>query len=387
MALPKRIVEAATRARDTRVPELSALPRRARALLAYIVEHVSANDPATRVKHDDDYIASRLACSRRTVVSAANDLEQVSLIERPQQTRLRGRFHSSGYKLTSTAITLLFSPCAKSANEIINTVPTTVVINNDNACPISQASQEPMEHPVRFGKIVLPPSLANWVETGLFTAEDLVSLMNQAKKANTKLQDVLIACKAYLTSGLRKPAAYVASLLKSGKDWSYIARSTQKQQEAKSKQTDAEAKRNELYTLLKNASSVTWKLENMTVTMDRYMHLAVQADGDIVRYTPMDLHWAVRLHAQPYKTTPLAPQNPPDIATNNQVPTKPLTAAKAPQEKPIAVRLGNYRTEQGLIMTVVQKARQLMIAIAGNHLPLPSSAMEAIRENRWEYVG
>lgn len=387
MALPKRIVEAATRARDTRIPELSPLPRRARALLAYLVEHVSANKPDTRIKNDDDYIASRLACSRRTVVSAANDLEQACLIERPNQTRLRGRFHSSGYKLTSEAITLLFAPCANSANEINNTVPTTVVINNDNTCPISQATQDPIERPVRFGNIVLPPSLADWVVTGIFTAEDLVSLMKQAKKVNTKLQDVLTACKAHLTSGLRKPAAYVASLIKSGKDWSYIARATQKQHAAKSKQADAEAKRNELYGLVKNASSVTWQFENMTVTMDRHLQLSVQADGDIVRYTPMDLRWAVRLYAQSYKTTPIAARIPPDIGPRQQVATKRLAVPKATQQETQSVRLGCYRTEQGLIMMVVQKARQLMISIADNHIPLPSSAMEAILENRWEYVG
>lgn len=387
MALPKRIVEAATRARDTRIPELSPLPRRARALLAYVVEHASANDPTTRIKHDDDYVAARLACSRRTVTTAVEDLEQAGLIERPEQSRLRGRFHSAGYKLTTKAIDLLFAPCAKSANEINNTVPTTVVINNDNTRPVSLVTQEPMLKPVRFGQFVLPPSLANWVETGLFTAEDLVSLMKQAKKADTKLQDVLTACKAYLTSGLRKPAAYVASLIKNGKDWSYIARTTQNQQAEKSKQADAEAKRNELYSLLKNASSVTWKLANMTVTLDKHLQLAVQADGDIVRYTPLDLNWAARLHAHPYQITPVATKTRSTIAPVNESARKPLQAPQAPVPQTQSVRLGSYRTEQGLLMTVVQKARQLMISIAGNHIPLPSSALEAINNNRWEYVG
>lgn len=387
MALPRRIVEAAARARDTRISELPLLPRRARALLAYIVEHVSANDPTTRVRHDDTYIASRLACSRRTVVSAANDLENASLIERPPQTRLHGRFHSSGYTLTSTAIALLFAPCAFSANEIKNTVPTPVVINNGNTCPASLPTQVSMEQPVRFGNIALPPTLANWVETGLFTAEDLVSLMKQAKRVDTKLQDVLTACKAYLTSGLRNPAAYVASLINSGKDWGYIARTTRKQEAKKSKQADAEAKRSELYDLVKNARCVTWQLENMKVTMDRHMQLAVQTDGDVVRYTKMDLHWAVRLYAQSYEITHDSEPTQTKIARAKLVETKPCIQPQTKTQQTPSVLLGKYRTDQGLSMTVVQKACQLMLSIEGVHLPLPDSALDAIRDNRWEYVG
>lgn len=375
MALPKRIVEAATRARDTRIPELSTLPRRARALLAYIVEHVSANKPDNRVKHDDEYIASRLACSRRTVVSATNDLARACLIERPQQSRLRGRFHSSGYKLTTTAINLLFAPCANSANEIINTVPTPVVINTDN------------NRRVKIGKVSLPPSLSTWVDSGLFSANDLVTLMKLAKKANTKLQDVLASCKSYLMSGIRKPAAYVATLIKSNKDWSYIARCTQQQLAEKSKAENAEAKRQELLKLIKNASSVTWKLENMTVTMDRHMQLAVQTAGDVVRYTPMDLHWAVRLYALPYQITANSSAIRPKTAPVEKAETELTIHQNLVTPQASLVRSGQYKTEQGLIMTVVKRARQLMLSIAGNHIPLPSSALDAIRENRWEYIG
>lgn len=376
MALPKRIVEAAARARDTRIPGLSPLPRRARALLAYIVEHVSANDPTSRVRHDDDYVSARLSCSRRTITTAVTDLEEAGLIERPEQSRLRGRFHSAGYKLTTKAIDLLFvAPCANSADEINNTVPTSVVITTDN------------DRPIRVGKVSLPPSLSPWLDSGLFTAADLLVLMKLAKKANTRLQDVLTACKSYLMSGIRKPAAYVATLLKSNKDWSYIARSTQQRLSEKAKEADAVAKRNELFDLIKNAAQVIWRLENMTVTMDKHLHLAVQTDGDSIRYTPMDLHWAVKLHGRPYQV--IASERAPQQATtavHKEDFYKPSPEAQNKAIDTCSIRLGNYRTEQGLTMTIVRKARQLMLSIAGNHILLPSSAINAIKNNQWEFL-
>lgn len=378
MALPRRIVEAAARARDTRINELSLLPRRARALLAYVVEHVPANDPKTPVKHDDDYVASRLACSRRTVTTAVDDLQQVGLLERPAQTRLRGRFNFAGYKLTSKAVDLLFAPCAKNAGEIINTVPTAVVIKTDK------------DRPVKYGKIALPPSLAEWVTSGLFTPHDLVCLMKQAKKAGAKLQDVMTACKTYLLSGITKPAAYVATLIKSNKDWSYLARISLQRQKAKAAQDAAEAKKHELIKLISNANAISWALPNMKVTMTRdLMLLAIEAEGDIVRYAPLDLRWTEKLYSKPYQIVPIAhDQRQATVAAPAPIRAKIDQKITPPPLPPTSqIRLGKYRTEQGLLVTVVQKARQLMLSIAGNHILLPSSSLEAIANNQWEYIG
>lgn len=238
--LPWVIFRAAHRATHT-----SALPARARALLAALARTVDAARPFAPIFARRELLTGRAQQSMRTFYRGLDDLEAAGFITRPPQTRYgqAGLFGRAYLHLTPKAAALL--GLIESQGAVESTPTASQEDANQAATPISCA------HPsvtVADGAIYkdlipetqkrqpgrLPADLKRLLPLG-FREFLIFKLMREAKLHGKLLSDVVEASWAHL-SRAKHPISYLRTLLRAPVDFAYRLRSQRDALEREHKQ-------------------------------------------------------------------------------------------------------------------------------------------------------
>ncbi|MDR5781744.1 replication protein O [Caballeronia sp. LZ065] len=226
--LPWVIFRAAHRATHT-----SALPARARALLAALARTVDASKPFAAIFARRELLTGRAMQSMRTFYRSLDDLESAGFISRPPQMRYgsAGLFGRAYLHLTSRAANLLglVEPDADSESS-----PTVPRMQSVGTCP--ELSLAPPCATLADGAIYkdlnpthqkrqpgrIPSDLQRLLPLG-FREFLIFKLMSEAKRSGKLLSDVVEASWQHLRRATH-PISYLRTLLRAPVDFAYRLR-------------------------------------------------------------------------------------------------------------------------------------------------------------------
>jgi hypothetical protein len=226
-----------------RAAHISALPARARSLLAALARTVDAARPYAAIFARRDLLTGRALQSMRTFYRSLDDLETAGFITRPPQTRYgaAGLFGRAYLHLTPKVAGLLGLVEEKQAEATRSETAMQEQASSDSCDPLLSRPSATLAHRAIYKDLSphtqkrqparLPDDLIRLRSLG-FREFLIFKLMREARSHGKLLSDVVEATWTHLQKA-RHPISYLRSLLTSPVDFAYRVRSKHVDENAK----------------------------------------------------------------------------------------------------------------------------------------------------------